>query len=88
MTFLNCVESSSDEVILLGAPEFGARTNKTPVLISYCSFKLREDTFVSKCDEALLQFIEILRKRDAAYIKYEWTNVKRIGLNATLDIYW
>lgn len=79
---------SEDDVWYLPAGHLTRLTGIAPVAISSCSFRLHSHSDVEACKAALAQFDEILSRRPAAKVQYEWLDVSIKGLNVNLTIYW
>jgi hypothetical protein len=75
------------KLIVLGA-DFALRTGARPVVVSHCTLKLRSREHIPACEEALIQFEGMLRRRPDGEIEYEWANVYRRGLTVTFEVRW
>jgi hypothetical protein len=75
------------KLIVLGA-DFAIRTGAKPVVVSHCTLKLRSSECIAACEEALIQFEGMLRRRPDGEIEYEWANVYRRGLTVTFEVRW
>jgi hypothetical protein len=75
-------------VLIEAGGHFRKRTASRIVAISKCSLLLRAERFVVPCEEALVQFERILRRRHDKEVMYEWANIRRCGLRVTFEVNW
>jgi hypothetical protein len=80
--------SGEPRILIVAGGDYAARTGRQPTVISRCKFTLRGAEYIDACHVAFVQFERILRKRDDAEIRYEWSNVCRTGLVVEFDINW
>lgn len=84
---LRSENSNELELIEIGG-HFGRRTGKSPIAVSKCHFDVRDEAQIANCRDALVQFEQHLRKREAASVRYEWASIVRRGTRFALDILW
>ena len=72
----------------LPAADFHRRTQTKPIAVSKCEFCIPSVSFLSELKAALVQFEEILRRRDDSEIKYEWADIMLNDLTVTFSINW
>lgn len=72
----------------LPAADFHRRTQTKPVAVSRCEFLIPKASFLPELKSAIVQFEEILRRRDDAAIKYEWADIRVNNLRVTFFINW
>lgn len=72
----------------LPAADFYRRTQTKPVAISKCKFLIPKASFLPELKSALVQFEEVLRRRDDREIKYEWADIRLNNLTVTFYINW
>jgi hypothetical protein len=70
------------------AANFHSRTKIEPIVVSSACFTLKSKNQVAPLRSAIEQFEEILNRRDAKDIKYEWANIRIDGLTVEMEIYW
>ena len=77
-----------NNILIIKGGDFRARTGASLVAISKCSLNLRSENFIEKCEQAFVEFEEILSQRNDDDIKYEWEDVYRKGLLITFNVNW
>jgi hypothetical protein len=70
------------------AANFHRRANLNPVVVTKVRFTLPSTDSVPALRSAVEQFEEVLNRRNADDVKYEWADISIDGREVTMSIYW